>query len=282
MRNLINFILRYSTGFVFAFFLLLSCILLAQRDAYHGSVLLTSANAVTGGVYRTWSNVTGYFHLRDINERLQQSNAALENEILNLKSELAEYQAAVGDSTFVVPPRSRYGYVLASVINNSTRHPRNYFTINRGLEDGVRPGMGVVDQSGIVGIVNVAGSNTARVISVVNDSQHFSVKLKDSPYVGTLSWKGHDPSIAYMEDVPRHAVYHIGDTVVTSGYSTTFPADLNVGTVMGRVRAKDDNFFVLKVALASDFNALSTVRVIKDIYKNELDSLQNFDIKVED
>ena len=277
MRNLLNFILRYSTWFVFAFYVLLSCILLSRRDDYHASVLLSSANEVTSAVYRGATGVSGYFYLRDINQNLQESNAALENEILNLRSQLAEYKALVSDSSYV-RQEQRFDYTLASVINNSTRHPRNYITINRGTNDGVRPGMGVVDQNGIVGIVNVAGPHTARVISIINETQHFSVKLKDTPYVGSLSWKGGDPGIAYMEEVPRHAQFHIGDTVVTSGFSTTFPYGINVGTVMNRVRMTDDNFYILKNRLASDFKTLSTVRVITDFYKAELDSLSTFDV----
>lgn len=102
------------------------------------------------------------------------------------------------------------------------------------------------------------------------------------PYVGSLNWKGGDPAIAYMEEVPRHAKFHIGDTVVTTGFSTTFPYGINVGTVMNRVKTSDDNFYVLKIRLSSDFKELSTVRVIKDIYKTELDSLSNFDIKTDE
>ena len=222
--------------------------------------------------------MTGYFHLRQINESLQESNAALENEILNLRNRLDEYRAALSD-TVHVRDENRYDYILASVINNSTRHPRNYITINRGTLDGVRQGMGVVDHNGIVGIVNVAGPHTARVISILNQTQHFSVKLKDTPYVGSLSWKGDDPGIAYMEEVPRHARYNTGDTVVTSGFSTTFPYGINVGTVMNRVRIADDNFYVLKIRLASDFETLSAVRVINDFYKAELESLSAFDVE---
>ena len=112
----------------------------------------------------------------------------------------------------------------------------------------------------------------------MNQTQHFSVKLKDTPYVGSLTWKGGDPGIAYMEELPRHAMYHMGDTVVTSGFSTTFPYGLIVGTIMNRVRTADDNFYVLKIKLASDFKTLSTVRVINDFYKAELDSLSTFDV----
>ena len=106
----------------------------------------------------------------------------------------------------------------------------------------------------------------------------FSVKLKNTEFIGSLSWKGGDPSIAYMEEVPRHVKYHVGDTVVTSGYSLSFPADIPVGTIMNRIKGADDNFYVLKVRLSSDFKNLGSVRVIKDNFKESLDSLSKFDL----
>lgn len=243
--------------------------------------MLSSANAVSSRIYGTASGITGYFNLRAINNSLQESNAALENENLNLKSKLAEYETILSDSA-KVNREDRFSYILASVINNSTRHPRNYITINRGSRDGLASGMGVVDHNGIVGIVNVTGPHTARIISILNETQHFSVKLKDTPYVGSLTWRGGDPNIAYVEEIPRHAKFHIGDTIVTSGFSTTFPYGINVGTVMNRIRTTDDNYYTLKVRLAGNFKTLSTVRVIRDVYKQELDSLSNFDIKIEE
>ncbi len=278
MRNLINFLIKYGTWFLFVFYVLLACILLVSNNSYHQSVYLTSANSVASAVNSTSSQVTGYFHLRGINESLQASNARLENEVLNLRHLLSEYETLLSDT---VQPKfmvNRFDYIPATVINNSVRHPRNYFTINRGSVDGVCAGMGVVDQNGVVGIINVTGDHTARVISLLNQSQHFSVKLKDTNFIGSLTWKGDDPMVAYMEQVPRHAKYHAGDTVVTSGYSTVFPEGIPVGRVLNRVKSRDDNFFILKIGLNSDFRALSTVRVIKDEYKMELDSLQNFDL----
>lgn len=253
--------------------------LLVGKNAYMQSVYLSSANVVTGSVFETASGVTGYFNLREINKALQERNSALENEVLNLKDQIAEYSTLVYDSIGKKKYGSRFDYQLASVINNSTRHPKNFFTINKGTDDGVNTGMGVVDHNGVVGIVNVSGKHMSRVISILNETQHFSVKLKDTPFVGTLSWKGGDPYIAYMEEVPRHVEYQLGDTIVTSGYSTTFPEGIPVGTVMARVKGSDDSFFILKIRLASDFRGLSTVRVIKDIYKNEIDSLQSLDNK---
>lgn len=281
MRNILNFIIRYSKWFVFTFYVLMSCILLVDNNIYQQSVYLTSANGFTGGVYGIWSQVAGYFHLKTINESLQASNADLQNQVLNLKSEIAELKIHRDDTLMNPQDRQRFDYVSAAVINNNTRHPRNYFTINRGRLDGIKPGMGVVDQNGVVGIVNVTGDHMSRVISLLNETQRFSVKLKGSSFIGSLNWRGRDATIGYVEEIPRHAVYKTGDTIVTSGYSTTFPEGIPVGVVLNRVHSNDDSFFTFKVKLISDFKALSSIRVIKDVYKSEIDSLATLDIKTE-
>lgn len=254
----------------------LSCVLLFTYNSYHSSIYFSSANFVSSSVYGLSSEITSYFGLKEINKSLQENNARLENEVLNLRQQLAEYNTLLSDSVSF-PVNSRYDYTSATVINNNVRNPNNYFSINRGSKDGVKAGQGVVDHNGVVGIVNVTGKNTARVISVLNEEQRFSVKLKNTAYIGSLSWKGSDPSIAYMEEVPRHVKYHIGDTVVTSGYSLAFPENIPIGTVMNRIKGGDDNFYILKVKLSPDFKNLSTVRVIKDNFKDALDSLSNYD-----
>lgn len=278
MRNIFDFILRYSKWFVFTIYVVISCFLLVSHNRYQQSVYISSANVVSGNIYNVWSQVTGYFHLKSINESLQASNADLQNQVFNLKTLVAELEARLGDTVARDSQSERFDFISASVVNNNTRHPRNYFTLNRGSRDGVQPGMGVVDQNGVVGIVNVAGPHMSRVISLLNETQHFSVKIKGTSFIGSMVWKGSDATIGYVEEIPRHARYSIGDTIVTSGYSTTFPEGIPVGVILNRVRSQDDSFFTFKVRLTSDFNALSAVRVIKDIYKNEIDSLATFDI----
>ena len=109
MRNILNFILKYSRWFVFVIYASISIILLVVNKNYQQSIYLTSANVVTGSVYETWSAVTGYFHLKSINESLQARNAELQNEVLNLSSRLREYQAALSD-TIPTPTGERFDY----------------------------------------------------------------------------------------------------------------------------------------------------------------------------
>lgn len=221
--------------------------------------------------------MSGYFALRRINKDLEANNALLENEVLNLRHQLAEYKTLHSDTAeFGGVPR--YDYVAATVINNNVRHPKNYFSIDKGSADGIAQGQGVVDHNGVVGIVNVTGPHTARIISLLNEAQRFSVKIKNTDFIGSLVWKGGDPNVAYMEEVPRHARYQSGDTVVTSGYSLAFPSNIPIGIIMNRIKGADDNFFILKVRLMPDFKSLSTVRVIKDNFKESVDSLSLHDI----
>ncbi len=263
---------------LFMLYVLLSCILLFSGNLYQQSIYLTSASSVGSAIYNTAQGVTGYFHLRTINSDLQQRNAALETEVLNLRHRLADLKASIPDSVHTGSDEAdRFRFISATVINNSTHRPRNYFTINRGAADGIEPGMGVVDHNGIVGIVGVTGSHTARIVSVLNATQQFSVKVKGTPHIGTLAWKEGNPAIAYIEELPRHVKYHVGDTIVTSGFSTTFPEGIPVGYVMSQVSTSDDNFYTLKIRLAADFPTLSTVRVLSDRYKAEMDSLTKFD-----
>ena len=255
--------------------------LIVSNSAYRQSIYLTSANAVTASMNRATGEVTGYFGLRSINASLEQRTADLESEVLNLREQLNYYRSIVRDTMHRddAGPITRYTYILAPVLSNSSHRPRNYITIAKGFKDGVKPGMGVVDHNGVVGVVNVCGAHTARIVSLLNDAQHFSLKIKNTPYVGTLAWKGNDRKTAYMEELPRHARYTPGDTIVTSGYSTSFPAGIPVGTVVGIVRGDDDNYYTLKVRLASDFANLSAVRVIDDVISAELDTLANYDLK---
>lgn len=268
---------------LFVVYLLLGCVLLFTGNMYQHSAYLTSANAVSSSVYETAHGVTGYFNLRSINESLQERNASLENEVLNLKHELDQIRTMIppdsADAVYI--PAHRFDYTIASVINNNVTRPQNYFTINKGTNSGIRPGMGVVSHAGIAGIVGAVGPDAARVISLLNVTQHFSVKVKGTNTVGSLEWREGNPDIAYVGELPRHVRYHIGDTIITSGYSTTFPEGLPVGVIMSQVKTSDDNFFTLKVRLATDFKQLSSVRVIKDRYKSELDSLMQFDHKEE-
>ncbi len=276
MQNLLYFLLKWRPWMLFCIYVTISSIILFSGNPYQRSVYLTSANAVSASVYRSANNVTSYFNLHDINEDLQHRNAELERELLATRTRLRQYEEL--EYAAKVPVDSalqRYDFIIAHVINNSIHRPHNYITIDRGELDGIKPEMGVVDQNGIVGKVNVVGPHSARVISLLNDYLRISCKVKGTEQVGSLVWDGKDYSEALLEELPRHSTFAVGDTVITSGYSSSFPEGVPVGVIASEMRDHDDNFYTLRVKLFTDFSRLSTVRVVIDNMSDELKSVES-------
>ena len=274
MKNLLDFFVKHSAWFVLMLYLILSCVLLVRNNPYQQSVYLTSANAVCATVYEGISSVTDYFHLKGINEDLQERNALLEMELVDLRARVNDLKMQLPDTLKSQPVLQHFDFVVAHVISNSIAQTNNYITINRGEADGIRPEMGVVDQTGVVGIVNVVGKHSARIISLLNPDIRLSCKLRDSECFGSMVWEGGDSRYAILEELPKHLTYQVGDTVVTSGFSTVFPEGIIVGTVEGRARNLSDSFVSLKVRLTTNFSQLSTVRVITNDMAEELKMLE--------
>ncbi len=276
MNNLLYFFIKSRPWILLVVYVLMSCVLLFNGNPYQHSIYLTSANAVSSSIYGMSTGITGYFNLRDINEDLQHRNSDLELELLNLKATLRKYQEVdYAMSTPVDSSLSRYNFIIAHVINNSVNRPHNFITIEKGSEDGIKPEMGVVDQNGVVGKINVVGPHSSRIISLLNSDLRISCKIKSSRQIGSLVWNGKNHREAVLEEIPRHTTFNKGDTIVTSGYSTSFPEGVPVGVIIDRLTDYDDNFYALRIKLFTDFSTLGTVRVIVDNMTDELKEVES-------
>lgn len=275
MRNLLDFLIKYSKWFIFIIYVIISCVLLFNNNPYQHYIYLTSANKVSSLVFKTSGMVTSYFHLHDINEDLQRRNASLESEVIWLRKELERHQEdIIADSLATDSASMQFEFIIAHVISNSVSRANNYITIEKGSLDSIHPEMGVVDQNGVVGIVNIVGDHSARVISLLNPKMRLSCKVKGREYFGSLVWDGKSPHEALLEEMPRHEKFKKGDTIVTSGYSAVFPEGIPVGTIISHEKEHDDNFYALRIKLFTDFTTLSTVRVIRNNMKDELMAIQ--------
>lgn len=275
MRNLLNFLLKYNHWFLFILLEVISFVLLFRFNHYQHSVYFSSANAVAGKVYEVSGGITSYSHLKSVNEDLLDRIMELEQQNHNLEDALGRH---LSDSTELNSirnlPNTDYQVFKARVINNSLNLVDNYITLNRGSKDGIRPEMGVVDGNGVVGIVYDTSSHYSRVISVLNSKSSISCKIVGSEYFGYLKWEYGDSRYAYLKDLPRHAEFNLGDTVVTSGYSTVFPEGIMIGTVDDMADSNDGLSYLLKVKLATDFGKVSEVRVIARTGQHEQKELE--------
>ena len=115
------------------------------------------------------------------------------------------------------------------------------------------------------------------VISLLNSKSNLSCKISGSGYFGYLHWEGTDAQYAYLRDLPRHAEFSVGDTVVTSGYSAVFPEGVMVGTVDEMTDSHDGLSYRVKVKLATDFGKVTQVCIISRAGQEEQKSLEETD-----
>ncbi|MBQ8520912.1 MAG: rod shape-determining protein MreC [Bacteroides sp.] len=263
MRNLLDFFLKYNYWFLFILLEVISFALLSRFNNYQGSVFFTSGNAAVGSVYKVANQITGYFHLKDINDGLVQENVELKLQIERLRETLSDFTE---DTTAIDQIKRKalddYDIIKAKVVNNSLIHVDNYITIDKGEKDGVRSEMGVIDGNGVVGIVYITSNHYSVIIPVLNSKSSISCKVKKNDYFGFLKWDGGSSRFAIVKDMPRHSMFSLGDTIVTSGHSAVFPSGIPVGTVEDMTDSHDGLSYLLKVKLFTDFGRLKDVRVI--------------------
>ena len=265
MRNLLDFLARHNHWFVFVLLEVISAVLLFKYNSYQGSVWFSSANAVSGRVYEASAAVGQYFSLVTVNHQLTQRNVYLEREVARMAQEHAE---ATADSSYLQRLQNnqtnRYRSVPARVVSSSLDRLNNFITIDKGEADGVKKDMGVVCGTGIVGIVYLTSAHYSVVIPVLNSKSNISCSIRGRGYFGYLHWMGGVPDEAYLDDVPRHARFRIGDVIVTSGYSSVFPPGMLVGKVMRVYNSANGLSFRLRIKLTTDFGNLRDVCVITD------------------
>ena len=265
MRNLLDSLARHNHWFVFVLLEVISAVLLFKYNSYQGSVWFSSANAVSGRVYEASAAVGQYFSLVTVNRQLTQRNVYLEREVARMAQEHAE---ATADSSYLQRLQNNqtnhYRSVPARVVSSSLDRLNNFITIDKGEADGVKKDMGVVCGTGIVGIVYLTSAHYSVVIPVLNSKSNISCSIRGRGYFGYLHWMGGVPDEAYLDDVPRHARFRIGDVIVTSGYSSVFPPGMLVGKVMRVYNSANGLSFRLRIKLTTDFGNLRDVCVITD------------------
>jgi rod shape-determining protein MreC len=266
MRNLLEFLVKYYHWLLFVVLEVISVVLLFQYNSYQGSVWFSSANAVAGKVYETSASVESFLSLKKLNEELTLRNFYLERQV----NELAKAYGELTKDTTVLERNgllflSKYKVIPAKVVYNSVNQLDNLITIDKGSKDGVAVDMGVACGSGVVGVVYLVSDHYAVVIPALNStSSRISCAIRGRGYFGYLHWTGGDASRAYVEDIPRHAQFHRGEWVVTSGYSSIFPAGVMVGQIEKVFNSPDGLSYRLQVKLATDFGNLRDVFVIND------------------
>lgn len=270
MNNLVRFLTKNSFILLFLLLEIFAFWMLIANNNYQNSKFFNSSNFFVGNFYSTTRNIKDYFNLKQVNKELAEQNARLQSS--NISSFVKVYGRIyqINDTSY----HQTYVYGTAKVINNSTNKRQNYITIDKGGLNGVEAEMGVISANGVVGIVKNVSKNFASVMSVLHDKTKLSAKIKKSGYFGSLVWEGNNYREAQLKDIPNHVKLIVGDTVVTTGYSSIFPENILIGTVAAFDLPEGNNFYNITIRFSVDFKKLSQVYIVRSLQKNEKDELE--------
>ena len=202
---------------------------------------------------------TDVTRLRQRNTELEAENSRLQIQIIELQQQVAEAQVL---STLLDYARSRAEnrYLAAAVIQYDISPFLHYVIINRGSDDGLRTGMPVVTDQGLVGQITAITSRASRIQLITDPGSAVNVRLQATGENAIL--RGSLTSDLFLEMIPQSASIQAGELVVTSGLGGNYPSNLVVGQIT-TIRKRDfDLFQSATLQPAVNFQNLEIVLVI--------------------
>ena len=287
MQQIIDFIIRKKDVVVYFILLLFSLSLIFNSNYFHRSKVIILLNTISSFSSENFDYINEYFELKDINLDLTKENLFLKNQLEKVK------QYSNLDSLKNI----NFTFRNAKVISNNLSSFKNHLIINKGVRHGLKNEMGVINSTGIVGIINRTSKNYSSVMSVLNIDTKINAKVKRTSHFGTLEWNGRRTSYLVLNDIPETANIKVGDSIITGGMSLIFPEGINIGVVseiLNQNKISDtvvrfkgnideakyldfdfkENYLTVKVKLHTDMNNLNNVYVIESLNRKEFQKIK--------
>ncbi len=267
MKNIFLFIGRHFHFILFLSLQLICIYQIVNYSNYHKAKFDESLLGINGRINQKYSNAVNYFSLKKTNDSLQAANGRLYN--------LLKENYAIPDSAFTetinrlttdsLSTSPTIKYHTAEVISNSVSFKNNLIVLNKGLSDGIKPGMGIIThQNAVVGIVTDATDRYSVAMSMLHKDSHISGKLLKTGETGTMSWEGQEPNKVVLNNIPQSVSVKKGDTVISSGFSTVLPKGKLIGMVESVKKDTEHNTLKIVCKTFANFHNLNYVLVIEN------------------
>jgi len=277
MSNIFLFIRRYFNLIVFLLLQGFCIYLIVHYNRYHNAVASVYMNEITGRVNEQYNKVDYYLQLKRTNQQLVKDNERLRNlQKDNFESPDTTTKIVTDSIPYdTLGNRRKWIYLAAKVVSNSVSGQNNFIVLGRGAGQQLKKDEGVIDpNNGVVGIVTDVSENYAVVMSLLHKDSRINALLKNDPFGGgTIIWDGKEPNYLSMINVRKSVKVAKGDTVFTSGITTTFPYGLMIGTVDHVEPDKSTNNYIIKIKSTANFYNLQYVYVIDNYQREEINKL---------
>jgi len=259
---------------------IVSLVMLSSYNKTYQTFFGGWSNQVTGNINKQYNSWSYFFNLRNTNAALIAENAALRNQ---MGQNFVPFDTTKKAGTLVLRKDSlektrKFFYYPAKVVGNTFTLQKNYIIIERGALQGVKKDMAAISTDGsIVGVVVEVNDNYSKIMSLLHRNSKVSAMLKKDKIAGSIEWDGDNPSVLVLKNISKSAAPKIGDSVITSPYSSNFPSQLMIGRVSSIIKDPSSNYLTLNVKSTTNFYNLEYIYLVenkrmadqKNIEKNE-------------
>ena len=245
---------------IFAALLLIGVVIFVSRNGPALRAARGASLAVTApveGVFERWSQ---FRRSLDENERLRDETAVLSAEVARLREASAENAQLRALLQF--PDSTDVRRVVGRVVSKDITEQTNLLTIDVGARDGVRVGMPVINERGVVGKVVLASSRYSVVMPHQNTQFRVPAVIGELGREGVVRWDGAAFDRLTMEYVVKTEPVERGMLVTTSPFSGVFPAGVPVGRVDTAYAAAGRNDYVIHLTPAAPISEVGFVYVL--------------------
>jgi rod shape-determining protein MreC len=197
---------------------------------------------------------------------LQERNALLESQVSQLQTQLIVLEERLGEAQVCFAlldfgrTNPQYDYIAATVIGREISPFLQYIIIDKGTEDGIRFGMPVVTQQGLVGRVDAVIASAARIKLITDSTSVVNVRLQsagiEAQLIGSLTG---DVS---LDLIPLDENIEPGDVILTSGLGGNYPPNIFVGQVLSTQQRENALFQTATVQPIVNFASINAVLVV--------------------
>lgn len=209
--------------------------------------------------------IDSHLNVRKENWHLHNKIAQQHKEINELYQELDFYRKQ--NLEFTAPV---YQHVTAEVIGYNGNYGQRTFILDKGSLAGIKNDLPVLGTDGVIGKIVETGSNYSILMPFSHVSFKLGVMLKKNFLHGLM--ESDLEGRIYMNMVQAGSAISLGDTLVTSHFSKTFPPFYPVGTIKRLKIASDKINLNAEIEPFNDLQSMTTVIVL--LYENEQEYLK--------
>lgn len=269
LKRVYDFIILFKEYAVLSALLILSLILMALGDNTQIRHIRSVATVAYGIVQNQLSFIPRYLALRSESDMLRRMNIDLSDEVSRLRD--ARIENSKLRNLLGLKESFRYPIIAGKVVGKNLTLLRNMMTLNVGKLDGILPHMPVINEGGLIGVVSAVSDHYSVVRIVMNADFRASAKIERSRVDGILAWDGES---LLLTNVPKTLDVKVGDSLVTSDYSSTYPPNIRVGVIREVSQQTGSLFKRVVVSPGVDFVTAEDVFVISYIPDPERQELE--------